>query len=223
MHGVGRYDGDGRPRAIGGVERDYLAARVPGRRQALRARPTRSALVRKYTGGETPTLQPHGRRRLREDAGPRAQRRCARSPQELVVLYRRRLATPGHAFGPDTPWQHEIEEAFPYEETPDQAAGDRRRQGRHGAAGPDGPPGLRRRRLRQDRGRGPRRVQGGAGRQAGRGARADHAARQPARPDVPRALRQLPGARRGALAVPHRRRSRPRSSRGVDDGRRSTS
>ena len=37
-----------------------------------------------------------------------------------MILYRKRLATPGHAFGPDTPWQHEIEEAFPYEETPDQ-------------------------------------------------------------------------------------------------------
>ena len=40
---------------------------------------------------------------------------------ELVVLYRRRLATPGHAFAPDTPFQHQIEESFPYEETPDQA------------------------------------------------------------------------------------------------------
>jgi len=37
------------------------------------------------------------------------------------VLYRRRLATVGHVFGPDTPFQHQIEEAFPYEETPDQA------------------------------------------------------------------------------------------------------
>jgi transcription-repair coupling factor (superfamily II helicase) len=40
--------------------------------------------------------------------------------QELVVLYRRRLASVGFAFSPDTPWQHEIEEAFPFEETPDQ-------------------------------------------------------------------------------------------------------
>ena len=40
--------------------------------------------------------------------------------EELVVLYRQRLATPGHAFPLDTPWQHEVEEAFPYEETPDQ-------------------------------------------------------------------------------------------------------
>jgi transcription-repair coupling factor (superfamily II helicase) len=40
--------------------------------------------------------------------------------EELVVLYRQRLATPGHAFPPDTPWQREMEEAFPFEETPDQ-------------------------------------------------------------------------------------------------------
>ena len=39
---------------------------------------------------------------------------------ELVSLYRERLATAGHAFGPDTPWQREMEDAFPYEETPDQ-------------------------------------------------------------------------------------------------------
>ncbi len=40
--------------------------------------------------------------------------------QELVVLYQRRVTSPGHAFSPDTPWQHEMEEAFPYVETPDQ-------------------------------------------------------------------------------------------------------
>ena len=45
----------------------------------------------------------------------------------------------------------------------------RRRQGRHGVRQADGPPDLRRRRLRQDRGRHPRRVQGHAGRQAGHG------------------------------------------------------
>ena len=47
------------------------------------------------------------------------------------------------------------------------AEGDRRRQGRHGGAAADGPPGLRRRRLRQDRGGRARRLQGGAGRDAG--------------------------------------------------------
>jgi transcription-repair coupling factor (superfamily II helicase) len=39
---------------------------------------------------------------------------------ELVILYRRRLAETGFAFSPDTPWQRELEDAFPYEETPDQ-------------------------------------------------------------------------------------------------------
>src|SRR5690606_38629432 len=41
--------------------------------------------------------------------------------QELVVLYQRRLAQAGHSFSPDTPWQRELEDAFPYQETPDQA------------------------------------------------------------------------------------------------------
>ena len=39
---------------------------------------------------------------------------------ELVRLYAARAATTGHAFSPDTPWQTELEEAFPYTETPDQ-------------------------------------------------------------------------------------------------------
>jgi transcription-repair coupling factor (superfamily II helicase) len=41
---------------------------------------------------------------------------------DLVDLYARRSATPGFAFSPDTPWQAEMEAAFPYEETPDQLA-----------------------------------------------------------------------------------------------------
>ena len=39
---------------------------------------------------------------------------------DLVKLYASRQATPGHAFGPDTPWQRQFEDAFPYELTPDQ-------------------------------------------------------------------------------------------------------
>src|SRR5207249_3629858 len=39
---------------------------------------------------------------------------------ELVALYRARQQSPGHAFGPDTPWQRELEEGFLYQETPDQ-------------------------------------------------------------------------------------------------------
>ena len=85
------------------------------------------------------------------------------------------------------------------------AAGHRRGQGRHGAAPAHGPPGLRRRRLRQDRGGHPCGVQGGAGRLPGRGAGADHPAGQPARPDLRRAVRALPGQGRDAEPVPDQR------------------
>jgi transcription-repair coupling factor (superfamily II helicase) len=40
--------------------------------------------------------------------------------EELVQLYRTRMASPGHAFPPDTPWQRELEDGFPFDETPDQ-------------------------------------------------------------------------------------------------------
>jgi transcription-repair coupling factor (superfamily II helicase) len=40
--------------------------------------------------------------------------------QELVVLYQTRITTIGHAFAADTPWQRELEQAFPFQETPDQ-------------------------------------------------------------------------------------------------------
>jgi len=39
---------------------------------------------------------------------------------DLVALYRRRLAVEGRAFGPDTPWQAEMESSFPFVETEDQ-------------------------------------------------------------------------------------------------------
>ena len=41
---------------------------------------------------------------------------------ELLRLYAERKARPGHAFTAESPWQREFEEAFEYEETPDQAA-----------------------------------------------------------------------------------------------------
>jgi transcription-repair coupling factor (superfamily II helicase) len=40
--------------------------------------------------------------------------------QELVLLYQRRVSAKGHSFPPDTPWQDEMESAFPFVETPDQ-------------------------------------------------------------------------------------------------------
>ena len=75
--------------------------------------------VTRYVGGDTPALSKMGgadwastkskaRKAVKEIAG------------ELIRLYSARMASRGHAFAPDTPWQRELEEAFPYVETPDQ-------------------------------------------------------------------------------------------------------
>ncbi len=119
QHGVARYGGMVR-RAINGVERDYLLLEYRGD-DRLYVPSDQIDIVRPYTGGDSPALSrlsggefQRNRARVREEID--------RIAQELVVLYQRRLHEPGHAFAPDTPWQRELEEAFPYELTPDQAA-----------------------------------------------------------------------------------------------------
>ena len=165
------------------------------------SRPTRSTPCATTPAARRPTPQPAGRRRLAEDQGQGARRGQRDRPGAGGALPEARAHARATPSPPDTPWQRELEEAFPYQETPDQLQGHRRREGRHGGRAPDGPPGVRRRRLRQDRGGHPGRVQGGAGRQAGGGARAHHAAGPAALPDLQRPLRRLPGAGRGAQSA----------------------
>ena len=119
----------------------------------------------------------------------------------------------GHAFGPDTPWQGELEDAFPHEETRDQLTAIDEVKADMRAAQADGPPDLRRRRLRQDGDRRARRVQGRDGREAGGRPGADHAAGRAALHHVLRAVRAVPGQGRDALAVRVDGRAGPRSSR----------
>src|SRR5690606_32015165 len=52
----------------------------------------------------------------------RARKAVKEIAAELIRLYAARMATKGHAFGPDTPWQAELEDAFAFVETPDQLA-----------------------------------------------------------------------------------------------------
>ena len=189
-------------RSIGGVERDYLLARVQGRRQALRAlRPDRPAPPlhrRGDTRASAASAARTGRRPSRGSARP-----SARSPRSWSCCTRSASTRAGHAFAPDTPWQAEMEAAFPYTETADQLKAIADVKADMEAAVADGPPGLRRRRLRQDRGRHPGRLQGRPGRQAGGGAGPDHAAGLPAPPDLRRPLRRLPGPGRDAVPLPH--------------------
>ncbi len=69
--------------------------------------------------------QPPNLTRLGTQDWARAKERVKRSAkemaQELLKLYSARQLAKGHAFSADTPWQREVEDSFPYEETPDQA------------------------------------------------------------------------------------------------------
>ncbi|WP_146904656.1 transcription-repair coupling factor, partial [Cellulomonas aerilata] len=75
--------------------------------------------VTKYSGGESPALNKMGGSDWAKTKG-RARKAIKEIAGELIRLYSARMATAGHAFGPDTPWQRELEDAFAYVETPDQ-------------------------------------------------------------------------------------------------------
>src|SRR5690606_10935567 len=223
---------------------------------------------RKYTGGETPRVSRMGGKDWSEQRN-RVRKAVAAVAEQVVDLHRRRGRAKGVAFPADTPWQRELEESFPSEETPDpltaitarreglaRAAesspqggvgcgravrrpapapgpgqrfrlprrhtvaararrvlplrGDPRpahrdlgSEGGHGIRRGHGPPRVRRRGLRQDRGGDPGCVQGGTGREAGGGAVSDHAPRPTAPPDLRRENGAVPGAGGGPVAVPH--------------------
>lgn len=116
-HGVGRYEGMV-TRSMGGSERDYLLLAYKDG-DKLYVPTDHIDAVRQYVGGESPTLH-----RLGGSDFARAKQRVRsvvrEIAQELVVLYQRRVTAKGHSFPPDTPWQTEMEAAFPYVETPDQ-------------------------------------------------------------------------------------------------------
>jgi transcription-repair coupling factor (superfamily II helicase) len=76
-------------------------------------------LLTRYVGGESPALSKMGGSDWAAAKG-KARKAVRDIAVELVKLYSARMASKGHAFPPDTPWQRELEEAFPHPETPDQ-------------------------------------------------------------------------------------------------------
>ena len=123
QHGVGRFV-ELMQRTVGGATREYLVIEyAPGRRGQPGDRlfvPTDSLdQVTRYVGGEQPSLNKLGGSDWARTKG-RARKAVREIAGELIRLYSARMATSGHAFSPDTPWQRELEDAFPYVETPDQ-------------------------------------------------------------------------------------------------------
>jgi transcription-repair coupling factor (superfamily II helicase) len=123
QHGVGRFI-EMTSRTAAGATREYLVLEyAPARRghppDRLYVPTDQLDEVTKYSGGEAPALHRLGGADWAKTKG-RARKAVREIAAELIRLYSARMASPGHAFGPDTPWQRELEDAFPYVETPDQ-------------------------------------------------------------------------------------------------------
>ena len=120
-HGIGRFVGITRM-TVDGVEKDYIKLDYAGG-DCLYVPVTQLDLVSKYIGGG----EEQERTRLNKLGGTewakqktRARRAAKDLAAGLTKLYAERQRRPGFAFSPDSPWQREFEEAFPYAETNDQ-------------------------------------------------------------------------------------------------------
>jgi transcription-repair coupling factor (superfamily II helicase) len=125
QHGIGRYI-ELVQRTVNGADREYLVLEYaaskrgqPGDRLYV---PTDQLdQLSRYVGGESPTLHKMGGADWQKSKA-RAKKAVREIAAQLIQLYAARQASKGHAFGADTPWQRELEDAFPYVETPDQMA-----------------------------------------------------------------------------------------------------
>ncbi|MDE2860984.1 MAG: transcription-repair coupling factor [Chloroflexota bacterium] len=118
-HGIGRFAGTRRMEG-GDREREYLVLEY-AEGDKLYVPTDQLDRVTPYTapGERMPTLTRLGTQEWsRSKARARASTR--EMARELLALYASREVTSGIAFSPDTPWQQEMEDSFPYTETADQ-------------------------------------------------------------------------------------------------------
>ncbi|AFM18893.1 transcription-repair coupling factor Mfd [Mycolicibacterium chubuense NBB4] len=123
QHGIGRFV-EMTERVIGGARREYLvleyaSAKRGGGTDKLYVPMDSLDQLSRYVGGEAPTLSRLGGSDW-ANTKTKARRAVREIAAELVALYAKRQASAGHAFGPDSPWQTEMEDAFGFTETVDQ-------------------------------------------------------------------------------------------------------
>lgn len=118
-HGIGKYVGI-KTIETDGVHKDYLEIHYSGH-DVLYVPTDQIQFLQRYIGneGEAPRLSRMGGADWKK-ARAKAQKSIDNLAEKLVTLYAKREITDGYAFPPDTPFQQEFEEAFPYEETQDQ-------------------------------------------------------------------------------------------------------
>ena len=119
-HGIGRFTGIVRME-VDGYDKDYVKIAYAGS-DVLYVPATQLDLVSKYTA-----VTEDADVRLSKMGGVEWEKRRSRAKgaakdmaKRLISLYAERLKTPGYAFAPDSEWQREFEENFPYTETDDQ-------------------------------------------------------------------------------------------------------
>ncbi|MCV7150030.1 transcription-repair coupling factor [Mycolicibacterium pyrenivorans] len=123
QHGIGKFV-EMTERVIGGARREYLvleyaSAKRGGGTDKLYVPMDSLDQLSRYVGGEAPTLSRLGGSDW-ANTKTKARRAVREIAAELVTLYAKRQASPGHAFSPDSPWQTEMEDAFGFTETVDQ-------------------------------------------------------------------------------------------------------
>ena len=193
-HGLGIYRGIEKVETDG-VLKDYIKIEYNGSNLYILA--TQLDLLQKYAGGAEGARPKLNRLGGQEWQKTRTKVRSAvkNIAGELVRLYAARQENDGYVYGPDTEWQREFEEMFPFEETEDQLAAieDTKRDMESRRCG-----------IRKNRDRTPRRVQGRAGGKAGRVSCADDntgsAALQYFHPEN----EGFPGAGGSPVPFPHR-------------------
>ena len=119
-HGIGQFVGLKQISVAGGdVVQEFLELRYHADAK-LFVPVERLDLIQKYTGGSKPPLDRLGGTTW-ERAKTKVKKAMRDMAEELLKLYAARKAIPGHAFGPDSHWQEEFEDAFEFDLTPDQA------------------------------------------------------------------------------------------------------
>jgi transcription-repair coupling factor (superfamily II helicase) len=126
QHGIGRFV-EMVERTVSGARREYLLLEYASAKRGGGGNNTDKLYVpmdsldqlSRYVGGQAPTLSRLGGSDW-TNTKSRARSAVREIASELVTLYAKRQASPGYAFGPDTPWQAEMEDAFGFTETVDQ-------------------------------------------------------------------------------------------------------
>ncbi len=116
-YGVGRYHGM-LTREVAGISRDYLVISYSAGDKLYLPTEQLDAIT-KYTGGDAPKLNRLGTGEW-EKSKSKAKKAVQDIAKDLIRLYSNRIRAEGFRFSPDTPWQAELENAFPHMETPDQ-------------------------------------------------------------------------------------------------------